>query len=354
MNKISRDIHSWRSGLTFDDVLVYPRKSLPSRFNINTDTMLSRRHKINIPIITANMDTVTEADMMVTMYRLGGVGIIHRNCTIQHEVEEILRAKRMEPGIKTIAASVGVKDYEDRAPAIIGAGANVITIDIAHGHSDSMLKVVSFLKTKFPEVDVIAGNVATPEGTIELVNAGADAIKVGIGGGSMCTTRLVTGFGVPQLTSIIECEQVAREAGIPIISDGGVRYAGDIVKAIVAGASTVMIGNIAAATTETPGKIVALPGGKKCKIYRGMASTAAREEMMEKVPQEMAPEGVETILEYKGSIVPIINQLVGGVRSGMSYGNASNFNELRECEFIVVTPNVAKENRPHGLRPLNA
>lgn len=350
---MDRFYSQWRYGLTFDDVLVYPRKSLPSRFNINTETKLSRRHKIKIPIITANMDTVTESEMMVAMYRLGGCGIIHRNCTIQHEVDEILRAKKMEPNMQTIAASIGVKDYEDRAPAIIDAGANVVTIDIAHGHSDSMLRVVDYLKTNFPGVDVIAGNVATPEGTSELIRVGADAIKVGIGGGSMCTTRLVTGFGIPQLTSIVECSQVAKEANVPIISDGGIRFSGDIVKAIVAGTDSVMIGNIAAATKETPGKIVALPGGKKCKIYRGMASTAAREEMMEKVPEEMAPEGVETILEYKGSIIPIINQLVGGIRSGMSYGNASSFDELRECEFIVVTPNVAKENRPHGLRPLN-
>ncbi|OGQ34374.1 MAG: hypothetical protein A3F16_04525 [Deltaproteobacteria bacterium RIFCSPHIGHO2_12_FULL_43_9] len=342
----------WKHGLTFDDVLVYPRKSLPSRFNINTETRFTRRHKIKIPIITANMDTVTESEMMVAMYRLGGCGIIHRNCTIQHEVDEILLAKKMEPGMETIAASIGVKDYEDRAPAIIEAGANVVTIDIAHGHSNSMLTVIDYLKTNFPEVDVIAGNVATPEGTVELVRAGADAIKVGIGGGSMCTTRLVTGFGIPQLTSVIECNQIAREANVPIISDGGIRFAGDIIKAIVAGAQSAMIGNLAAATKETPGKIVALPGGKKCKIYRGMASTAAREQMMEKVPEEMAPEGVETIVEYKGSITPIINQLVGGIRSGMSYGNASNFDELRECQFVVVTSNVAKENRPHGIRSM--
>lgn len=350
---MDRFYSQWRHGLTFDDVLVYPRKSLPSRFNINTETRITRRHKIKIPIITANMDTVTESEMMVAMYRLGGCGIIHRNCTIQHEVDEIRHAQKMEPGMKTIAASIGVKDYEDRAPAIINAGVNVVTIDIAHGHSDSMLRVVDYLKTNFPDVDVIAGNVATPEGTSELIRAGADAIKVGIGGGSMCTTRLVTGFGIPQLTSIVECVQVAKEANIPIISDGGIRYSGDIVKAIVAGADSVMIGNLAAATKETPGKIVALPGGKKCKIYRGMASTAAREQMMENVPEEMAPEGVETILEYKGSIIPIINQLVGGIRSGMSYGNASSFDELRECNFIVVTSNVAKENRPHGLRALN-
>ncbi|MFC2075322.1 guanosine monophosphate reductase [Bdellovibrionota bacterium] len=337
-------------GFTFDDVLIYPRKSLPSRFSVNTDTRLSRRHKLGIPIITANMDTVSESDMMVAMYRLGGLAIIHRNCPIMHEVEEIKRAKAIEPGMTTIAAAIGVKDYNDRVPAIVAAGANVITIDIAHGNSDPMFETIDYLKKNFPQVDVIAGNVATKDGTKALVDAGADAIKVGIGGGSMCTTRLVTGFGVPQLTSIMDCFEVAEGAGIPIISDGGIRHAGDMVKAFVAGAETVMIGNLAAATEETPGDCFTLPGGKKCKIYRGMASTAAREELMDTVPDGMAAEGVETILEYKGSIIPIINQLVGGVKSGMSYGHATNLHELRECEFVTVTSNVTKENRPHGLQ----
>ncbi|HLB58731.1 MAG TPA: IMP dehydrogenase [Bdellovibrionota bacterium] len=339
-----------RHGFTFDDVLIYPRKSLPSRFSVSTETRITRRHKLRIPIVTANMDTVTESEMMVTMWKLGGCGILHRNCSIQYEVDQILRARQLAPDMTTIAASVGVKDYVDRAPAIVDAGANVITIDIAHGYSDSMLETLEYLKRNFPHVDVIAGNVANKEGARVLIDAGADAIKVGIGGGSMCTTRLVTGFGVPQLTAVMECAEIAFEADIPIISDGGIRYAGDMVKAFVAGAESIMIGFLAASTKETPGKCVSLPGGKTCKIYRGMASTAAREEMMKNVPDEMAAEGVETILEYKGSIIPIIHQLVGGICSGMSYGNASTIKELRECEFVHVTPNVAKENRPHGLQ----
>ena len=228
----AKDLLTRDRGLTFDDVLIVPSKSeVRSRRVPRLQSQLTKKRSMDIPFISANMDTVTEAPMAIAMAELGGVGIIHRFMPIEAQALEV--RKVFEKGFQTVAASVGVNDdYAERSQALVKAGANVLTIDIAHGHSVAMLETLKYLKDHFPGVDVIAGNVATPEGTLDLIEAGADAIKVGIGPGSMCTTRIITGCGVPQLTAIAMCYEVSEGVGIPLIADGGIKTSGDVVKVL--------------------------------------------------------------------------------------------------------------------------
>lgn len=333
-------------GLTYDDVLIIPAKSeVKSRRNPSLDTQLTSKTKIKIPIIAANMDTVTESAMAMAMAEVGGIGIIHRFMSIEGQVSEVRRV--LEKGYEQpVAASIGVSETcRTRARELVNAGCTLLTIDIAHGHSEHMLDTIKFLKDSFPEVEVIAGNVATPEGTYDLIRAGASAIKVGIGPGSMCTTRIITGCGVPQLTAIAMCSEVSRETGVPIIADGGVRTSGDMVKAFAAGASTVMVGSLLAGTMETPGEIK-----KGQKQYRGMASKAAQVSWRGEVPEGMAAEGESTFVACKGPVRNVILELCGGIRSGMSYINALTIPEIFEkASFVEVSPVGVRENIAHGL-----
>ena len=334
-------------GLTFDDVLIVPSKSaVRSRRDPDLRTRLTRRLRLDLPFVAANMDTVTEAPMALAMNALGGVGILHRFMSVADQVTEVRRVK--DSGASIVAASVGVNDEgRARAAALIEAGANCLTIDIAHGHSVAMLEILAHLKqTHGDRVDLIAGNVATPEGTMELIEAGADAIKVGIGPGSMCTTRLITGAGVPQLTAIAWCALIARESGVPVIADGGLRASGDIVKALAAGAECVMLGSLLSGTDETPGTF---HDGRKA--YRGMASRAAQQSWRGGVPEGMAPEGESTSVPAKGPVRDVILELSGGLRSGMSYVNAADLSELPKlARFIEMSNNGYRESVAHGVR----
>ena len=471
-----------KEGLTFDDVLLVPKRSpIVSRSQTDLRTKLSRNLTLNIPIISANMDTVTESGMAIALAREGGIGIIHRFMTIEDQVDEILKVKRSESviieqpytiksdmtvadakkamagygvsgllveeggkltGIITrrdttfesnnrrkvselmtkdvvtasngitieqakeilhkqrieklpvvddkkyiiglitskdilkmdqypyaskdkkgrllVGAAVGVKgDYLDRTEALLEAGTDVLVVDIAHGHSENAINTVRMIKKAFPDCELIAGNVATGEGAKDLITAGVDAVKVGVGSGSICITRVVTGSGVPQLTAVIDSVEVARQYGIPVISDGGVRTSGDITKALAAGASSVMVGSLFGGTDESPGKTL-VKNGKKYKMYRGMASFYAslgrkyREEGSQVVDSDdlndYVPEGVEAMVPYKGSVVEIVRQLAGGLRSGLSYCGAKTISEMQKnAEFIKMTSAGYTESQPHDV-----
>lgn len=334
-------------GLTFDDVLIVPSKSaVRSRRDPSLKSRVTRRFEIEMPFVSANMDTITESPMAIAMAKLGGLGILHRFMSIESQVQEVRHIK--EAGVDLVAASVGVNEEgRERAEALVQAGARILTIDIAHGHSESMVEMLQHLKNRFGDkVDLIAGNVATPEATAELIEAGADAIKVGIGPGSMCTTRIITGCGVPQLTAIAWCTEVANSKGVPVIADGGIKSSGDIVKAFAAGAQTVMLGSLLSGTLETPGQI---HYGKK--HYRGMASKAAQVSWRGNLPEGMAPEGEATSVPVKGHLKDVLWELAGGLRSGMSYINASLLSEIPErARFMEMGASGYKESGAHGVK----
>jgi IMP dehydrogenase len=341
----SKDLSSRGRALTFDDVLIVPAKSdVRSRREPDLSTRLTKNISINLPFISANMDTITEAEMAIAMHKEGAIGILHRFMTISEQVSQVQRMK--EAGVNNIATSIGVnQDFKERADALVTAGTNILTIDIAHGHSVSMLETLKWVKDTYPNVQVIAGNVATPQATIDLIEAGADAIKVGIGPGSMCTTRVITGCGMPQLTAIAVCAEVARERGVPISADGGIKSSGDIVKAFAAGAESVMLGSLLSGSIETPGPI-----RQGRKEYRGMASKAAQVSWRGEVPEGMAPEGEGTFVSIKGHVYDVVRELAGGVRSGMSYVNATKLEDIRHnAHFVEMSSMGLYESRAHGV-----
>ncbi|MBN2244169.1 MAG: IMP dehydrogenase [Acidobacteria bacterium] len=470
----------FKEALTFDDVLLEPSKSdvLPSEVAIST--RLTRNIRLNIPLLSAAMDTVTDSRMAIAIAQQGGMGIIHKNMTVEEQAVEVDRVKRSESGMivnpitmspeqkiheamevmkkykisglpitsngklvgiltnrdlrfetrlnkkiselmtkdnlitvpvgttlekaesilhrhrveklpvvdgryqlkglitvkdiqKKIAypeackdslgrlrvgAAIGATgDFIERAEALLKAGADVLVVDTAHGHSTRVIDAVKLVKRKFPEIDLIAGNVAVDAGAAALAGAGADAVKVGIGPGSICTTRVVSGAGVPQITAIMECSRVAHKAGIPAIADGGIKYSGDIAKAIAAGADCVMIGSLFAGTDESPGETI-LYQNRSYKSYRGMGSLGAMKSgSRDRYGQEgaffegkLVPEGIEGIVPYKGSIEVMIPQLVGGLRAGMGYCGCRNVRELQtRSRFIRVTSFGLKESHVHDV-----
>jgi IMP dehydrogenase len=472
-------------GLTFDDVLLAPRRSAVStRRQVNTHTQLCRGIELAIPVVSASMDTVTEGAMAIAMAREGGVGIIHRFLPIEEHVAEVRRVKRAEGvvidapytlppdatvrqaaafmdehgsagilvidrerrvlGIVTardvlfeddaadrpitmvmtprerlitapagtpveeakqilhrhrieklplvdqagrlvglissrdiqsrmrhpqatkdargrlrVGAAIGVRgDYLERAEALVAAEVDALVIDIAHGHSDLSFATIEAVRKRCGNVPLIAGNVATAEGTSDLIARGVDGVKVGVGPGSTCTTRIVTGSGVPQLTAILECAKAADGSGVPVIGDGGIRGSGDLVKALAAGAATVMLGNLLAGTEESPGASVNR-NGRQFKLYRGMASLWASAERRD-MPQEddllseIVPEGVEALVPYRGKVAGVLSQLVGGLRSGMSYCGATTVAELRtNARFIRMTDAGVRESNPHDVDTLS-
>lgn len=341
-----KEIKNRNKGLTFDDVLLVPNKSeIRSRRIPQLSTQVTKNFSIQIPVVSANMDTITEYAMALAMHELGGLGILHRFMSSQDQCQQVAQLK--EKGVNLIAASIGVTEEDRaRAEALIKAGAQILTLDIAHGHSIQMIETLKWVKDKFPKIDVIAGNVATPDAVIDLIEAGADSIKVGIGPGSMCTTRVITGAGMPQLTAIALCAEVAADKGIPIIADGGLKASGDIVKALSAGAQCVMLGSLLAGTIETPGEI---KNGKK--LYRGMASRSAQDSWRGGVPEGMAPEGESTQTAVKGHAKDVVLELTGGIRSGMSYLNAECILDMaKNARFIEMTNNGVFESRAHGVK----
>lgn len=336
------------SGLTYDDVLLMPRHcEISSRKTPSLRTQVTKNHFIEMPFISSNMDTVTGYEMAKAMGKLGGMGILHRFISPEAQVEEIKMLHNDKKDIPNllIAASVGVKEEgKNRADLLADAGVDILTVDIAHGDSVMMLETLEYIKKKYPNIDVIAGNVAMPDGVKRLINAGADSIKVGIGPGSMCTTRIITGCGVPQLTAVALCVEEARRHNIPVIADGGIKTSGDMVKALAAGAQTVMLGSMLAGCLETPGEVV-----KGMKKYRGMASKDAQVSWRGNMQQGMAPEGESRFIPCKGSVVDVIHELAGGVRSGMTYLNAIEVADLMEnALFMEMSSSGMLESRPHG------
>lgn len=335
-------------GLTFDDVLLMPRHSeMNSRRAPQLDSKVTKNFTLKTPIISANMDTVTEAEMAIKMAELGGLGILHRFMTPEEQVKQV---KAMYDKIKPlglpVAASIGVKeDGMKRADLLVDAGVDILTIDIAHGDSVMMFETLDYVKKKYPKIDVIAGNTATPEGVRGLIEHGADAVKVGIGPGSMCTTRIITGCGVPQLTAVAMCVLEAQKYSVPVIADGGIKTSGDMVKAFGAGAQTVMLGSMLSGCLETPGLI---EGGRK--RYRGMASKDAQVSWRGELPKGMAAEGEARWVNCKGSVENIVHELTGGIRSGMTYLNANTIEDLhKNARFMEMTASGMMESKPHGL-----
>ncbi|MDE1857784.1 MAG: IMP dehydrogenase [Thaumarchaeota archaeon] len=481
----------FRVGLTFDDVLLVPKFSdVKSRRDADTRTRFSRRIQLSVPVVSANMDTVTESSMAIALARLGGLGVIHRFLSVEEQVAEVLKVKRSEgvviedpvtlgpdrpvreavaiisdrdvggivivdgsrkvvglltrrditleddldrkvrevmtpraklitarkgvsmeeakkilhsnkieklplldgrgklaglitskdimkrkqfpsatkdaKGRLRVAAAVGVKgDHMERSRRLLDAGADALVVDIAHGHSAYAIDTLRGIKRALGDVEVVAGNVATSRGALDLIKAGADAVKVGVGSGSICVTRVVTGSGVPQLTAILDSAQGAADSDVPIIGDGGIRVPGDVTKALAAGASSVMVGSLFAGTEESPGPTI-LREGVRYKLTRGMASLAAtvdrrvretrttgpgEDEVIEEVIQENVPEGVEGLIPYKGRVEEVVKQLVGGLRSGMSYTGAHSLTELRKkAEFMRITSAGYKESLPHDIQ----
>lgn len=336
-------------GLTYDDVLLMPRHcEITSRTIPDLKTRLTKNTKMDIPFIAANMDTVTEVEMALKMGKLGGHAILHRFMSIEDHVKMVQKLRELKeknPSL-VLSASVGVKEEGmKRADALVAAGIEIITLDIAHGDSVMMLETLEYIKKKHSHVEIIAGNVAMPDGVQRFIDAGADAVKVGIGPGSMCTTRVITGCGVPQLTAVALCVEVAKKHDIPVIADGGIKTSGDVVKALAAGAESVMLGSMLAGTLETPGE---LKGGMK--KYRGMASKDAQVSWRGNMQKGMAAEGESRMIPCKGSVENVIDELAGGLRSGMTYLNATNLKQIEEnALFMEMSLNGIHESRPHGM-----
>ncbi len=333
-------------GLTFDDVLLMPMHStLTSRRAPSLESRLTKNIKLKTPIAAANMDTVSGPEMCIKMHQLGAIAILHRFMSPEQQVEDVKNIRKAI-GTGHVAASIGVKEEGMmRARMLADAGVDILTLDIAHGDSVMMLETLDFVKKNFPHIQVIAGNVATPWGSKTLIDHGADAIKVGIGPGSMCTTRIITGCGVPQLSAVAMCVLEARKYNIPVIADGGIKTSGDIVKAFAAGAETVMLGSMLAGCTETPGEVI---GGKK--KYRGMASKDAQVSWRGELPKGMASEGESRMINCKGSVEFIVDELTGGVRSGMTYLNAQDLSEInKNARFMEMTSSGMIESKPHGM-----
>jgi IMP dehydrogenase len=347
-----------RKGYSFDDVLLVPRyNDIPSRRDVDTSMKFGGLN-LRVPVLSSNMDTITGLQMAGKMCYLGGLGVLHRFCTIDENVQ-IFRQLGTGNGGGAAVNSLGVNEEFTRFEALYDAGARYFCVDVAHGHTKAIGKFIKSLKRIHNDIFVIGGNVATHAGADYLASCGADAIKVGIGPGSVCTTRIKTGCGVPQLTAIMDCAKVDRL----IIADGGIRTPGDAVKALAAGAHVVMLGGMLAGTDETPGKIiersyttgpadgtlVLIQEVHRFKTFRGMASKEAQEDFMGAMADWKAAEGVQIEVKCRGPVANVINDLVGGIRSGMTYCGAKDIAALqRNAEFIEVTPNGVKENSPHG------
>ncbi|MDD2807293.1 MAG: IMP dehydrogenase [Patescibacteria group bacterium] len=345
-----------KEALTFDDVLLVPKKSTASPSKVSTAVTLGKNINLQIPILSAAMDTVTESRMAIALAQAGGLGIIHKNNTPEQQAAEVKKVKKLN---LLCGASVAVGETAiERAKILAAAGVDAIVIDVAHGHYYKVAETIRQLKKILPKnIIIIGGNVATGQATADLIKAGADVVKVGVGPGSICTTRVIAGIGVPQLTAIMDSVKAAQKTKTPIIADGGIKYSGDIVKALAAGATAVMIGGLLAGTDEAPGKVISVKG-EKFKTYRGMGSMAAMEQgskdrylQGDKQKREVVAEGVVGTVPYKGAVIDVIGQLVGGLKQGLGYCGSLNIAELwRQAEFVKITNAGLKESHPHSLQ----
>jgi len=362
-------------GITFDDVLLIPGYSDFSRADITLSTHLTKKIKLDLPFVSAPMDTVTESKLAIALAEQGGIGIIHRNLPINEQAQQvsIVAKKNLLVGA-AIGANAG---FEERAKALIEAGVSVMVVDSAHGNAKPIIETIKYLKKTYHDLEVIAGNVATRDGAENLIKAGADALRVGMGPGAICTTRIISGMGVPQLTAIMETYSAAKKHNVPVIADGGIKYSGDMVKALAAGASTVMMGSYFAGALESPGKIHELtqaqvPARFKSSLskkqetyifkeYRGMGSVAAMEEGARIKSEDefhgksykdrvLVAEGVESLTPVKGSLKEILDQTIGGIRSGMYYVGVKTIKELQEKgRFMQITQASLTESHPHDI-----
>ena len=359
-----------KEAYTFDDLLLVPAYSKVVPIDVKLCTNLTKKIKLSIPVLSAAMDTVTEDNMAITLAKLGGMGIIHKNLTIEEQRDMVKKVKHAEiekeyvdacvdqDGKLRVGAAVGVgKDTYDRVNALYEAGVDIIAVDSAHGHSKGVIETVKQIHTFFPNLDIIGGNVVTAQAAIDLIYAGASAIKVGVGPGSICTTRVVSGVGVPQLTAVNDVYQVCKQYEIGIIADGGIKLSGDIPKALAAGADCVMLGGLLAGTKDTPGDTYELDG-KLVKSYVGMGSLTAMKKGSSdryfqggvKELKKLVPEGIEATVPYKGSIVDVIYQMMGGVRSGMGYCGCETITEMKEkAQFVKISNAGLKESHPHDV-----
>ncbi|NMB84469.1 IMP dehydrogenase [Candidatus Roizmanbacteria bacterium] len=362
-------------GITFDDVLLVPNYSAFSRKDIDLSTKLTKSIDLKVPFVSSPMDTVTESELAIKLAELGGIGIIHRNLTIDDQVKEV--KKVLKKGLMVGAAVGANKGFEDRAEALVKAGITVLVIDSAHGHALPVITALKSIRKKFTKVQIIAGNISTAAGAEALIKAGADALRVGMGPGAICTTRIISGMGVPQITALFATAKVASRYKVPVIADGGIRYSGDMVKALVAGASTIMMGSFFASCEEAPGEKVMLEAAhvpsrfknilKKdiktylFKSYRGMGSVGAMKKGAD-IKSEgefhgknykdrvLVAEGVEGLVPVKGKLKPLIDQAIGGIKSGMYYVGAKTVADLQKNgRFLQITQASLSESHPHSL-----
>lgn len=361
--------------LTFDDILLLPGYAGFPRSEISLKTKLTQNISLKLPFVSAPMDTVTESELAIVLARLGGIGIIHRNLSIASQVEEVKKVLKQE---LLVGAAVGAgKGFEERVKALVRAKVSVIVIDSAHGFSYQVIEATKFIKKNFPKVEVISGNIATAQGAKALIEAGADGLRVGMGPGAICTTRIISGMGVPQVSALIDVMKIAKEFKIPVIADGGIKYSGDMVKALALGASAVMMGGFFASSKESPGEKIELTHeqvphrfqsifekDKKTylfKSYRGMGSVGAMQRGV-KIKSEgefhgkdykdrmLVAEGVEGLVPVKGTVKNLVEQAVGGIKSGLYYIGAKNLEELqRLAKFTQITSASLTESHPHSV-----
>jgi len=356
--------------LTFDDVSLVPDWSDVLPGEVGLETRLARDLRLRLPLLASAMDTVTESPLAIALARLGGIGVVHKNLDPSTQAKHVGEVKAAEPGADAamdsngrllVGAAVGpAEDLPVRAERLVASGVDVLVVDTAHGHSKRVLDAVALLRRSWPETPVVAGNVATGEGTTALVDAGADGVKVGIGPGSICTTRVVSGVGVPQVSALLSAVEAAAKHDVPVIADGGIRSSGDVVKALAAGAHCVMIGGLFAGTDEAPGEALEV-GGRLVKAYRGMGSLGAmRAGSADRYAQsagrrKLVPEGVEACVPCKGPLADVVFQLAGGLRSGMGYLGCSTVEELRtRPKFVRVSAFGLAESHVHDVTPTKA
>ncbi|WP_227355378.1 guanosine monophosphate reductase [Haladaptatus salinisoli] len=337
-----------RTGLSYDDVLLVPQRSpVDSRSDVSLATKLTPDLNLDAPLLSAPMDTVTEANLATELSKLGGLGTIHRFMSVDEQAEQVRAVKEADG---RVGAAVGIdEEFIDRTEAVLEAGADCVMVDVAHGHMERCLDAVSRIDWEFPDAELVAGNVVTPEAVSDLHSAGADCAKVGVGPGSHCTTRRVAGAGVPQLTAVNDCAEKARDLGITVVADGGIRTSGDAVKALMAGADTVMLGSFFAGTDEAPGETVTVDG-RRFKRSRGMASTAANENRTDKDLTPDADEGIAGLTEYTGSLAAEVATFLAGIRSGLSYCGGHDIEAAREnAEFVRVAPGAREREGAHSV-----
>lgn len=374
------DSQNFATGLAFDDVLLVPGYADFVREDVDVSTKLTKNIKLAAPFVSAPMDTVTDSRLAIALAKVGGIGILHRNLRLQAQAEEVSKVKA--EGL-LVGAAIGVGEgAKERAAALVEAKVDVIVLDSAHGYTNVMIDSIKYLKKTYPNLEVIAGNVATYDGAKALCEAGVDGLRVGMGPGAICTTRVISGMGMPQFTAILETSRAARELGVPVIADGGIKYSGDMIKALAAGASTVMMGSYFAASAESPGDVVEFSTNQlpeqfhdiirkgvdkyTFKQYRGMGSIGAMEDGAKINAEDefhgkaftdkvLVAEGVESLVPLKGSVKDICEQALGGIRSGMFYVGFTSFPELQEkAQFIQLTQASLVESHPHDVLITNA